>query len=288
MKIGVITELLGGKFLDTIDVAGKLGVSGIQIYAAHGDDGFNFLNLKPGELKSIKSKAEDNQLEISAVCADISDKSFQVISECSERVDVTCRVIDAAVKLGVSIITTHIGAVPESQQDPVYPVMVESLRQVANYAASAKCVMAIETGPELADVLKAFIQAVDSPGIGVNLDPANLRGVSCENPVYAAETLAPYIVHTHAKDAINTYVGSPAKFYKLRNLDGSLRQIAARASGFKEVPLGQGMVEWDAYLAALKKIGYNGFLTIERECGADPAADIRMAVAFLKDKLGNL
>ena len=32
-------------------------------------------------------------------------------------------------------------------------------------------------------------------------------------------------------------------------------------------------------------IGYDGYLTIEREVGPDPAADIAMAVNFLKEKL---
>jgi sugar phosphate isomerase/epimerase len=54
---------------------------------------------------------------------------------------------------------------------------------------------------------------------------------------------------------------------------------------FKEVPLGQGSVLWDEYLRELDNIGYKGFLTIERECGEDPASDIRMAVDFLKRKI---
>ena len=36
-------------------------------------------------------------------------------------------------------------------------------------------------------------------------------------------------------------------------------------------------------MAALEEIGYKGFLTIERECGATPEADIRKAVLTLKD-----
>ena len=42
---------------------------------------------------------------------------------------------------------------------------------------------------------------------------------------------------------------------------------------------------WDGYLAALKKAGFDGFLTIERECGNDREGDIRQAVEFLKSKL---
>ena len=35
----------------------------------------------------------------------------------------------------------------------------------------------------------------------------------------------------------------------------------------------------------LKEAGFDGYLTIERECGEDPEADIRMAVGFLQTKI---
>ena len=169
-----------------------------------------------------------------------------------------------------------------------YKIIQEACFELARYADSIGSHFAIETGPELADVLKRFIIDVDCPALGVNLDPANLRGVSCEDPVYAVETLAPYILHTHAKDAINTHVGSAARFYGMRNPDGSMREYSARAAGFQEVPLGQGMVPWEGYLKALKDSGYDGYLTIERECGENPARDIQIAITFLRYQLMKL
>ena len=38
----------------------------------------------------------------------------------------------------------------------------------------------------------------------------------------------------------------------------------------------------------LKDIGYNGFLTIEREVGNTPEKDISMAVNFLKEKIADM
>ena len=145
---------------------------------------------------------------------------------------------------------------------------------------------AIETGPEQPEVLRAFIEDVGSEGLGVNLDPANLRMVSCVDPVHAVEVLGKYIVHTHAKDGVNLYPGSAKAMYGMCNPDGTKRVFAERPAEYKEVPLGQGQVPWDAYLAALRKAGFNGFLTIERECGNDPEGDIRLAYDFLKNKIG--
>ena len=56
---------------------------------------------------------------------------------------------------------------------------------------------------------------------------------------------------------------------------------------FKEVPLGTGGVKFAPYLKALEEIGYRGFLTIEREVGDDPAADILIAKNYLKDIIAN-
>ena len=46
--------------------------------------------------------------------------------------------------------------------------------------------------------------------------------------------------------------------------------------------VGEGSVPWAGYLKALDDIGYKGFLTIEREVGDNPEADIRKAVSFLE------
>lgn len=48
------------------------------------------------------------------------------------------------------------------------------------------------------------------------------------------------------------------------------------------MPLGEGDVDFPKMLAALEKIGYRGFLTIERERGENPEIDIRNAAKFLK------
>ena len=88
--------------------------------------------------------------------------------------------------------------------------------------------------------------------------------VAGQDPVEAVYILKDYIVHTHAKDGI-----------KLEN-------------GYQELPLGTGGVPFPAYLAALKEIGYDGFLTIERECGEDRYGDIKTAVDFLKETLAKV
>ena len=56
------------------------------------------------------------------------------------------------------------------------------------------------------------------------------------------------------------------------------------ADFFIETPVGEGDVNWADYMSALREIGYDGYLTIERETGADPIADIDKAACFVKDR----
>ena len=54
------------------------------------------------------------------------------------------------------------------------------------------------------------------------------------------------------------------------------------ADYFLETPLGEGHVDFPRYIEALRRVGYDGYLTIERETGDRPAEDIRKAFDMLK------
>ena len=280
MKIGALNSSLRKPLRETVAKFAAMGIRGMQLQITP-----DHLVMSDARLGEIRKLCSDSGLEISAVCGDIARTHFGVRDEWRDRVELYKRTADIAGVLGTRVITTHIGVVPADKNDPVYPIMTESIGAAAEYSASTNTVFAIETGPETADVLLQLLKDVNSKGLGVNLDPANLRMVSREDPVRAVELLGKYIVHTHAKDGINTFPGSAAAFYGMREPDGSLRVFNEKPADFKEVPLGQGQVPWDGYLAALRKAGFDGFLTIERECGDDPEGDIRLAVNFLKSKI---
>jgi sugar phosphate isomerase/epimerase len=117
---------------------------------------------------------------------------------------------------------------------------------------------ATETGPEDPKLMADFLRSFNSPALRVNYDPANLVMNGFDH-VRGVRDLADFIVHTHAKDGV-------------RGPDGKGR----------EVPLGEGGVQWPEYLGALAEIGYGGFFAIEREVGDDPAKDIAKAAEFLR------
>jgi sugar phosphate isomerase/epimerase len=90
----------------------------------------------------------------------------------------------------------------------------------------------------------------------VNFDPANMILYDKGNPIEALRTLGPWIRQVHIKDAART---------------------TTPGTWGDEVVAGMGEVDWPAFFAALKEIGFAGDLCIEREAGMNRVEDIRTA-----------
>lgn len=282
-KVGVITESLKRPLREALRFAREIGADGVQMVAVKGEVS---ADMNPAERKDLTAFIRALELEISALCGDLGGHGFTVAKDNPAKIEKSKAIVDLAADLGTNIVTTHIGVVPGNKSDPRYAVLLEACRTLGNYAASKGVVFAIETGPETAEVLAAFLEEVGSKGIGVNLDPANFVMVTGDDPVKAVKTLAKYIVHTHAKDGVKLAPCDPEKVYDAFARGG----VADFDFGklFNEVPLGKGKVKWDAYLKALDEIGFKGYLTIEREVGDEPVKDISDAARFLREKIRSL
>lgn len=279
MKTFPIGVLLDGFRLpvdEALDKAVQVGAQGIQVYATRGELAPE--NLVGAKRAEFARKVADRGLTISALCGDIGRFDDPEINP--GRIERSKRIMDMAKELGVDVVTTHVGVVPTDPQHPRYAIMQEACFALSQYADRMNAHFAIETGPEPAAVLKRFLDGLHSTGVAVNLDPANLVMVTGDDPVQAVFTLRDYIVHTHAKDGMKLADNDPEVVY------GLVKNDVPTGRGFREVPLGEGSVDWPRYLAALDEIGYGGYLTIEREVGDDPAADIAMAVRFLQGQMG--
>lgn len=279
MRIGVITDCFKKPHADGIKMAAELGLSGVQIYATSGD--FSPETLSNEAKAEYKRLLSENGLVVSAFCADMGGYGFEREEDNAARVEKTNRIVDLAVEFGAKVITTHIGVIPEDKSEPRYAVMLKALTECGLYAKERGVTLAIETGPEKAKTLLAFIEDTKG-GVGVNLDPANFTMVTGQDAVEAVYILGKHIVHTHAKDGVMLDKNqNPTDVYHAFAVGGV--DALNACAGFKEVPLGEGQVDWKNYIKALKEVGFDGFLTIERECGDDPTADIKMAAAFLKE-----
>ncbi len=276
--IGVMVESFRTDFGTALKLARQVGAQGIQMYASRGERTPDTLN--DSARRELLDRVKSEGLVFSALCGDFG-KGFGVREQNAELIEKSKRVMDMAKELETDVVTTHIGVVPTDPNHDRYKIMQEACRELAEYADSLGGHFAIETGPETASTLKGFLDGLGSRGVAVNFDPANFVMVTGDDPVRGVRTLADYIVHTHAKDGRKLLDLPPEVIYGVVE-PVDIEDVIAEGAAFEELPLGKGSVDFPGWLKALEEIGYKGFLTIEREVGADPTADITLAADTLR------
>lgn len=275
--IGVMLNSFRTTIPDAIERAAALKLKGVQLHMARGE--YAPENMTPARRRELLDMVRSNGMVISAVCGEQS-LGFVHKDKNPELVERAKRILDMARDLDCTIVTTHIGVIPQDKTSERYNVMQEACYTLAEYADSVNAHFAIETGPEPAATLRGFLDDLGSTGVSVNLDPANLVMVTGDDPVQAVYTLKKYIVHTHAKD------GKLLKKGDVEHLYATAAAEQYHGQFLQEMPLGQGDVNYPKYLAALDEIGYRGFLTIERECDDTPGEDIANAAKYLRELTG--
>ena len=179
----------------------------------------------------------------------------------AERERRTLEVSDFARALAIPGLATHIGCLPEDPGHPDYEAVLALVRRVCERCERNGQTFALETGQEPAEALLAFLRAVDRRNLGINFDPANMILYGSGEPLQALEALKEHVITVHCKDG--AWPVTPGEWGR-------------------ETPLGEGDVGMERYVGALRRIGYAGPLTIEREIvGEAQRADIRRAVALL-------
>lgn len=170
---------------------------------------------------------------------------------------------DFAKKLGVTYVVTHAGFLPENPATTEYAEVVEAIKDIAKHVKKNDQYFLFETGQETPVTLKRVIQDVDTGNLGINLDPANLIMYGKANPVDALDVFGEYVKNVHGKDGVY-----PTDGHSLG----------------KEVRIGDGKVNFPAFIKKLKEIGYDGPITIEREIvGEEQIKDIIYAKKYLEE-----
>jgi sugar phosphate isomerase/epimerase len=180
----------------------------------------------------------------------------------AERVEILKQAADFAVGMGFPSITTHVGFLPEDPNDARFAATVEAVRTVALYCRQRGLEFWFETGQETPVTLLRTLERVGTDNLGVNFDTANVILYGKANPVDALDVVGRYVRDVHAKDGFY-----PTNGHELG----------------RECPLGEGKVDFPAFVRKLKSLGYAGTLTIEREIGGEQQRlDIQKAVDLLR------
>lgn len=259
LKIGVRLESLDLAFRRALQEAERWGVSGVQLDAVG--------NLAPDQLsqtgrRELRHLLSAHNLELSALGCPLR-RGLDAAEDQQPRIEYVKKAMALSFDLGARITIVQAGEVSEDAADPRMQRLWESVLVLGQHGDRIGVTLALETGLESGEVLRRFLDRLDTGSVGVNFDPANLL-MNGFDILASARALQGKIIHTHAKDA--------------------RRSSASRT--VQEVPLGHGDIDWMSYLGLLEEIEYRGWLTIERENGENRLADVAAGVAFLRRLTG--
>lgn len=178
------------------------------------------------------------------------------------RIGNLCQGSDFAKMIGVRDVVSHMGFIPESASDPLYPGFVSAAKKVAEYLKNNGQRLLFESGQETPETLCRAITDIAADNLGVNLDTGNLILYGKADPVAALDLIGKFVCNVHAKDG----------FYPEES-----RKLG------KETEIGSGKVDFKAFLKKLIQIGYDGPITIERELGEkDMTNRIRRSAEYIR------
>ena len=184
----------------------------------------------------------------------------------AEQVELIRRLIDITARLGAPVLSLKVGSPKEGlSREAAVERIVAGLRAVADEATAARVFLGLENRTSITndvDTLLSILEACNSSHVKVLLDTGNLRqfGYSPAEVTRAGERLAAYVIHTHLKDAT-----------------GAKKE-------FRPAPLGQGELDMDAILAALRRAGYRRPLCVQYE-GPEQERVYAEDVAFVRARI---
>ena len=165
-------------------------------------------------------------------------------------------------EVGARVILAPINEARGQGYEAALPRWVEILKRVAPVAEEKKVCVALENCGCSAEYQLEMIEAVGSAYVQAYFDLANSKGTG-NDPVAEIKTLAKHVGQVHAKDvAFDT--------------DGKR----------KNVPLGEGDVDFPGCIEALRAVGYDDYLTLETPSGDDAEAEASKNLEFLRKLIG--
>lgn len=175
---------------------------------------------------------------------------------------------DFAKKIGITDVITHMGFIPENPNDPNFASLCVAIRTVARHLKANGQYLLFETGQETPVTMLRCFEKVGTDNLGVNLDTANLILYGKANPVDSLDVLGKYVRNIHAKDG-----KYPINGHELG----------------KETRIGDGKVDFKAFFKKLYEVGYNSYVTIEREIEGDKQIeDILYAKNYLQNIISEI
>ncbi|MCL2517691.1 MAG: sugar phosphate isomerase/epimerase [Oscillospiraceae bacterium] len=227
------------------------------------------------DAETIKTAAEKSGIEISAQFCGFYDTEtvydlyygfltagLNIEAYRSQRLNYVREAAAFASWLGITDIIIHGGFIPNNPFSPEYASMLVSIEKLSQQCGNFGLNILFETGAEAPITLLRLIEDIGRNNLFINFDPANILMYGYGNPVDALHVYGKYVRNIHGKDGM---------------LPTNPRKLGI------EKPAGEGMVDFPAVFKMLKILGYDRYITIEREItGEQQIKDIIKAKKYFE------
>jgi sugar phosphate isomerase/epimerase len=268
------------KVSEWINLAVKLDIDGLEWYAG-------FLEMADeSNWKRFRSEVEANGKSIPMMCCSPDfthpDAAFR-----QREIEKQKRWIDMTYALGGSYCRVLSGQKrPELSIEEGVKLAADCIEECLPYAQERDITLIIENHykddfwqyPEFAQKMDVFCKLVDRihhPYFGVNYDPSNTY-LAGEDPIQLLKRVSDRVVTMHASDRFLLY----GTLEDLRNEEGGAAGYAKRLSHGE---IGKGLNDYDAIFTELKRVRFNGWISIED--GVEGMDQLERSVTFLRKKM---
>ena len=257
MYVGILTGPFSGDPIDHVAAfAGEYGFGGLEVVAGPGSKHIDTRSFGEREAEETSSLMEKRNLQISALAA-YNNLTDGDPAKREGNIQTVRNAVDAAALLRVDVVCILAGLPPvgKDRMKTIEEDCAQVLPPLAEYAQSKGIKLAMEnwTATNIQNLAHwdRIFEVIPNENLGLNFDPSHLLWQDIDY-IYAVERFATRIFHTHGKD---TEID-----------DMRRRTVGNQGSGWwRYVIPGLGRVKWGEYIAALRRHGYNGVISIEHE-----------------------
>ncbi len=256
----------------------------IALAKEYGFDAIEFTDLLVPEGKTELEFAEELKAEAKRVGIEISGYSIgaDLLNGCGGELDKEiqriCRKVDVTEALGAPLLRHDITfASPKGYQGYVnlLPRFVEAVRAITDYAEKKGIRTCTENHgffSQDSERVVALVNAAERDNFGLQVDMGNFLCVD-EDPATAVGRCAPYAFNAHVKD----FIFKPGT----EEIPGD-GFIHTRAGNYiRGTIAGHGIVPIRQCVKALKRVGYDGYLTLEFEGMEEVEFAIKAGLKFI-------
>ena len=268
------------KVSEWIELAVKLDIDGLEWYAG-------FIEMQDeSNWKKFRQQVEAHGKSIPMMCCSPDfthpDASFR-----SKEIEKQKRWIHMTNVLGGSYCRVLSGQRrPELSIDEGVALAADCINACLPYAKEMGVTLILENHykddfweyPEFAqkmDVFCKLVNKIQDPNFGVNYDPSNTF-LAGEDPLELLYRVSNRVVTMHASDR---YL-KEGTIEDLRKEEGGATGYAKRLSHGE---IGKGLNDYDAIFSELKRVGFNGWISIED--GIEGMDQLERSVAFVRNKM---